>query len=118
MDCMEGRIGNYGEAVKHGHKGAFVIISDVRFDNEAEMIKRNGGTVIGVNSDRDTIPHHESEAGVSACMIDGYIDNIDDMDTLRKRVLVYMESLLECSLDDAFTIVLPDEEEGQEDETD
>ena len=98
LDCMEGRIGQFDEAKKHGHPGAIVIITDVRFDNEAEMIKRNGGVIVRIDSDRDTIPEHASEAGVSECLVDTVIDNSDDIDTFYARVLSYLEGLLECKL--------------------
>ena len=97
LNSMEERIHHYGEAVKHGHKGAFIIIPDVRFDNEAEMIKRNGGTILQISTTRE-LPEvssdHDTERGISACMIDGAIANDKDLEDLEYRVVIYLEGLL------------------------
>ena len=47
---------------------AGVIISDVRFDNEAEWIRSEGGIIIHVSREQDavwTVRNHVSEAGVT-----------------------------------------------------
>lgn len=101
IDNMEGRIGNYQEAKKHGYQGAFVFITDVRFDNEAEMIKNNGGTIVRVTTDRETddVTSHASESGVSECMVDSLIENNGDMDEYKRQALSYLEGVINAKLD-------------------
>ncbi len=57
------------------------VIADIRFDNEAEWIKRKGGIVIRVESNRnrngmdEQALNHSSELGVSEHLIDHVIIN-------------------------------------------
>ena len=122
LNSMEERITHYGEAKKHGHEGAFVIITDVRFDNEAEMIKRKGGVIVQVTTTRETdaAPEHDSERGVSACMVDSIIPNDKDIEDLNFLVLKYLEGLLDEKLEDSAPklIRIPGFDEGDGDETD
>lgn len=117
LNSMEHRFNAYGEAKKHGHDGVFVIITDVRFDNEAELIKQYGGTVIRIDTDRELseVPAHESEGGISDCLVDTHIDNSTSREDLEDRVQGYLEGLLGCKLfnDEPIRIpeVMPDEED-------
>lgn len=54
-----------------------VVIRDIRFDNEAEFIRNNGGKVISVVRDNQDIPNseHASEGGISESLIDIKIHN-------------------------------------------
>lgn len=64
-----------------------LIITDVRFDNEAAAIINAGGTVWRV--EREGVPGvaaHVSEAGISRAHIGGHIKNYGDLDTLRPVV--------------------------------
>jgi len=61
-------------------KSPYVVISDVRFPNEAEWISRKGGIVLWVERDRDNMLSSEAAQHVSESMIesgdaDGVIDN-------------------------------------------
>jgi len=65
------------------------VIADVRFDNEAQWIRNNGGIVIRVvrpeaNGDVG-IPSHVSEAGVSENLIDYTIFNNGTLDQLQTK---------------------------------
>lgn len=56
-------------------QGVSVVIDDVRFDNEAEMIRRLGGTVVFVTGRGGIDGSHDSEAGVSRGLFDVTVDN-------------------------------------------
>jgi hypothetical protein len=49
--------------------GMSVVVDDVRFDNEAELIRRLGGVVLGLERDNVLAIDHKSEAGVTADLI-------------------------------------------------
>ncbi len=68
--------------------GIDLVVSDVRFENEADIIRAQGGFIIelqrpGLPFDRDI---HISELGLPAHLIDGTIHNDSDMETLQQRV--------------------------------
>jgi len=60
-----------------------IVISDVRFDNEAEMILEQGGLVINiVRPDAQQVNEHESESGIDASLVSFTVENdrtIEDM---------------------------------------
>jgi hypothetical protein len=70
------------------------VIADIRFDNEAEWIKRKGGIVIRVDSNRnrsgmdEKALQHSSEAGVSEHLIDHVVINDigTDVETLKWQI--------------------------------
>lgn len=70
------------------------VIADIRFDNEAEWIKRKGGIVIRVDSNRNRIGmdeqalQHSSEAGIREDLIDHIIINDvgTDIESLKWQV--------------------------------
>lgn len=69
--------------VELGLRGDGMIISDVRFDNEAEFIRRAGGTVIHLTRpDAPTVEAHASEAGIKQSPRDKYIINDGTVDEL------------------------------------
>ena len=44
----------------------YIVITDVRFDNEADLIRNNGGFIIEVvRNDRDEVAAHSSEDGLA-----------------------------------------------------
>ena len=64
-----------------------MVVTDVRFDNEAIAIINAGGTVWKV--DREKLPsvaEHSSEKGVSPALIEGVIKNYGTLDQLRQSV--------------------------------
>ena len=66
------------------HPGRTVVITDVRFDNEATFIRNRGGVVINIVRDQDDIKEnkHSSEGGLKPDSIDLQIRNngtIEDM---------------------------------------
>lgn len=64
-----------------------VVITDVRYDNEARLIRSFGGKVIKlIRPGHGPANDHPSEQGVSPWLIDAVIDNDQDQETLWKRV--------------------------------
>lgn len=63
------------------------VIADVRFDNEAEMIRARGGEVWRIDREPATAAaEHVSEAGISPHLIDRVIDNTGTPDQTRRLV--------------------------------
>lgn len=59
------------------------IITDVRFDNEAEWVRAQGGTVIQIQRENaQAVEAHASEKGVSPGLIDHVIDNSGTLQSL------------------------------------
>lgn len=63
------------------------VVSDVRFDNEAEFIRRRGGTIIHITRpDAPPVNPHASEAGIHATQPDLIVRNTSDIEQLRCRI--------------------------------
>ena len=70
-------------------EGKNVVITDVRFDNEAIAIKEAGGYIIKVHRPNNPFcigTEHESEKGVSPEYVDAYVYNIGSASNLISRV--------------------------------
>jgi len=72
--------------------GLWVVIPDVRFDNEARAIREVGGRVFrvirpGAGCLSAEAAVHPSEAGIRDELVDAEIVNDGDLDRLRKRTL-------------------------------
>lgn len=64
-----------------------IVISDCRFDNEAEAVISQGGIVIEVSRDGiDSVAEHSSESGISAKLINYRIDNNGSLTDLYREV--------------------------------
>lgn len=64
-----------------------VVFSDVRFENEAEFVRRNGGVIVHlVREDRPEVREHVSERGVAVSEGDLVIRNEGGIDELHRRV--------------------------------
>lgn len=67
----------------------FVVITDVRFANEAEMIKQQGGLLIGIS--RPTLHNssstdaHCSESGINDIAVDYVLHNDGDLEQLAQK---------------------------------
>lgn len=62
-----------------------VVVDDVRYNNEAEAIKRMGGVIININRDEKDlrkVSEHSSENGVSEHLIEMHIENNGSMTDL------------------------------------
>jgi hypothetical protein len=60
-------------------KNRNIVVSDVRYDNEAEWVKNRDGFIINVYRDINrTQDDHSSEQGIDRNLIDFYIENNSD----------------------------------------
>lgn len=80
---------------KRGHRPRFVL-SDVRFENEAVLIRRRGSLlhVFGREADLGASAGHASEAGIEFADGDQYIDNSDTFDVTKGRLLEALGGVL------------------------
>lgn len=67
-----------------------IVLDDVRFDNEAELIRNMGGLVVEIT--RSSVPQmeHSSEAGIARELIDYSFANEGDILTLQHQVRDYL----------------------------
>jgi hypothetical protein len=95
--------------VKHGYKGAYVLIPDVRFKNEAKSIKKLGGTIVHLDRQTDEdvgVGSHSSEKGIPDRLIDYKIKNISTLEELNKVTVRTLTSLLPWAAD--YTQIMDD----------
>jgi hypothetical protein len=62
-----------------------IVVTDVRFDNEADLIRSNGGTVIEVYRPQ-VVDDADSHASEDLPRADLMLFNGDDIETLRQRI--------------------------------
>lgn len=67
-----------------------IVLDDVRFDNEAELIRSMGGLVVEIT--RSSVPQmeHSSESGIARDLIDYSFANEGDVATLQHQVRDYL----------------------------
>jgi hypothetical protein len=75
-------LGDVEEAAIQG-----VVIDDLRFDNEAQLVRAMGGTVIQVHRPGVHALPHESESGISPHLVDADLDNDACPEALDEAVL-------------------------------
>lgn len=64
-------------------RGERIIISDVRFDNEADFIRNHGGVILHVTRDyAPKVEAHASEQGIRPSPLDLYVGNHGTIDEL------------------------------------
>lgn len=64
-----------------------IVISDVRFDNEARAIREMGGFVIEIiRPGIKSVEAHSSEGGIGRKLIDKYVANSGTIDNLHERI--------------------------------
>lgn len=80
-----------------------IIITDVRFDNEAEWVRKQGGVIIHVRRDTSAkVPEHASEAGVTVKPgVDFIVDNDGSLADLTDAVLEVV-AFIESQRDNKF----------------
>lgn len=75
-----------------------VVISDVRFDNEAEFVKKNNGIIVEVRRESATaVNDHVSEAGINPMLIDYVIENNGTIQQLNDRINEILENEIGAS---------------------
>lgn len=79
---------------------AVIVCDDLRFDNEAEIIKKLGGTIIKLESDASGnriditsgIVNHASESGINSKYVDGTIHNNGTIEDLKSALYRFNET--------------------------
>jgi hypothetical protein len=67
--------------------GAKVVFADVRFPNEANIIKKLGGTVVRINRDGNQAANqHISETALDNFDFDHYLDNNGSIEELHESL--------------------------------
>lgn len=68
------------------HKEEHIIVSDVRFQNEIDLLKQCGGIIIKINRNK-TSDNHISEAGIESLLrIDHVIDNTTTLENYYEQI--------------------------------
>jgi hypothetical protein len=81
-------------AVRDLRQGDRVVISDVRFPNEADAIKKLGGTVWRINrKDNSAVNHHPSEHAMDNYMFSQVIYNDGTLEDLSDEVFMLAKKL-------------------------
>lgn len=64
-----------------------IVVSDVRFENEAEFIRQRGGTIVHISRpDAAAVNPHVSEAGIQVKQPDLIVRNTSDREHLRYQI--------------------------------
>lgn len=64
-----------------------LAVTDVRFDNEANLIRSRGGIVIKITrQNKDKVLNHKSEAGISSELVDYEIENNGTLSELYQAI--------------------------------
>jgi hypothetical protein len=71
------------EAAQHDR----IVFTDVRFDNEATYVRRNGGIVVRIIRDGRKGDDHTSEQGICPQFIDAEIHNDSSIEVLHERLM-------------------------------
>lgn len=73
-------------------RGERMIISDVRFDNEAEFVRSKGGVILHVTRDyAPKVEAHASEQGIRPSPLDLYVGNHGTIDELYDQLAVLFD---------------------------
>lgn len=79
---------------KHIHNGNNVIVTDIRFDNEAALINRYGVVATVIRPNNKQVESHSSEKGVNHAYIDEIISNSQDIGFLNEQIReIYLKHL-------------------------
>jgi len=72
-----------------------MVVTDVRFDNEAQAIIDAGGTVWRVEREKvDPVADHVSEKGVAPALIEGRFKNLGTLDQLEAQTIQWVSFLM------------------------
>lgn len=92
-DHMDGTCEWWWNFQTEGETADVAIITDVRFDNEAERIQELGGDVWKVEREGSGAGNHASEQDLPMELVDVVIDNNGTLDDLSDSVEVLMEMI-------------------------
>lgn len=82
----------YQARLTHGLKGNYMIITDVRFDNEAEWVAGHGGVIVRVERpDVGQVAQHASERGLAPGYVDHVLYNTGSLEDLKEQAIQLAE---------------------------
>lgn len=81
------------QAICNRQNKNYVVVTDCRFNNEAELIKNNGGIVICIERDTEYNDTHSSESGVDNRYIDYHVKNDGTIDELHQQIETILGNL-------------------------
>lgn len=70
-----------------------IVVPDIRFDNEAEWVNRNGGAIIRVSRTGTTKTQHISSRGIHPVYVSYHIENDGTKENLAEKVEEVMSDL-------------------------
>ncbi len=73
-----------------------VVFDDVRFENEAKMIRINGGLIVHIDRGLDSFDPHCSEAGIMRRNADAVVENDGSLEDLYFKVFQAISDNTEC----------------------
>jgi hypothetical protein len=88
------------------------VVSDVRFENEAQRIRDLGGEIFKIDRDLGTRDGHASEAGLPDRLIDHVINNNSGLPQFESEVRSLMTIEYHMHFVDDSGVVLDDDQEG------
>lgn len=72
-----------------------VVIADVRFENEAAAVSKNGGYVLSIlRPDARSVNPHQSELPLNDSSVDAYVANVDSFRRLFEAVTANLNHLM------------------------
>lgn len=84
---------NFGRLQRNFHWNRLIVVTDVRYDNEAEAIRSYGGFNVHILRPGIERPNHGSEAGIRKDLIDYTINNDRGLDELRMATRTLLHDL-------------------------
>lgn len=73
---------------EHFSFNTYICITDVRFDNEAALIKEYGGFIVSIDRDTNVNDTHKSEQPISNNYIDYHVDNNGSIEHLGQQLIM------------------------------
>lgn len=88
----------YAEEYSKRYPDKVLVVTDVRFENEADFIRNSGGTIVHIKRQEldqiNGVANHESEAGVATKLSDIVITNDGTLEELRLKCDKIVTSVL------------------------
>lgn len=77
--------------------GQSVVITDVRFPNEADMIRQRSGLVVRIERDGIAPPNSHVSEQLQAKYVDQLLTNNSTVESLHRRITALSEQMFSCS---------------------
>lgn len=81
-------------AFKNTQPDGFYVVTDCRFDNEAEYIQSKGGVIWEIlRPSVDEGDNHASEIPINRKLVDDVIENTSDLETFRQKIYARLDRM-------------------------